>query len=136
MNRSAKDGAWSSPHYGGEGTWVHSVAPRCLRTTRWGRALVTQGGLVSSKRRGMAGIVRHSQTKGRANGERKTQPGATREVGTDISASEILIDAVPGVGSGRGTLERGQNKRPRIVIIEWRRRSGPKGRSEGEGPVL
>jgi hypothetical protein len=22
MNRSAKDGARSSPHYGGEGTWV------------------------------------------------------------------------------------------------------------------
>src|SRR5215469_12807005 len=26
-----------------------SVAPRCLRTTRWGSALVTQGGLVLSK---------------------------------------------------------------------------------------
>jgi hypothetical protein len=22
MNRSAKDGEWSSPHYGGEGVWV------------------------------------------------------------------------------------------------------------------
>ena len=22
MNRSAEDGEWSSPHYGGEGTWV------------------------------------------------------------------------------------------------------------------
>src|SRR5262249_27248769 len=27
----------------------HSVAPRCVRTTRWGRASVTQGDLVSSE---------------------------------------------------------------------------------------
>src|SRR5215467_9018052 len=116
MNRSAKNGARSSPHYGGEGAWVHSVAPRCVRATRWGRALVTQGDLASSKGKGMAGILRHSQTKGRANRERKAQPGATPAAGADISASEISTDAVPGVGSGRGTRERGQNKRPRIVI--------------------
>ena len=48
MNRSAEDGEWSSPRYGGEGTWFHPVAPRCVRATRWGRASVTQGGLVSS----------------------------------------------------------------------------------------
>ena len=30
--------------------------------------------------------------------------------------SEIPTDAVPGVGSGRGTLERDQSKRSRIVI--------------------
>jgi hypothetical protein len=48
MNRSAKDGARSSPHYGGEDMGFHSVAPRCLRAIRWGRASVTQGGLVSS----------------------------------------------------------------------------------------
>ena len=57
-------------------------------------------------------------------------------VGADISASEVPADAVPGVGSGHGTLERSRNKRLRIVTGERRRRSGPKGRSEGEGPVL
>jgi hypothetical protein len=35
----------------------------------------------------------------------------------DISASEILADAVLGVGSGRGILERDQSKRSRIVIL-------------------
>jgi hypothetical protein len=38
-----------------------------------------------------------------------------REVGADISASEIPADAVPGVGSGNSTQKRGQNKRPRIA---------------------
>src|SRR3954463_12053144 len=57
-------------------------------------------------------------------------------VGADISASEVPADAVPGVGSGHGTLERSRNKRLRIAASERRRRSGPKGRSEGEGPVL
>src|SRR3954462_4742787 len=57
-------------------------------------------------------------------------------VGADISVSEVPADAVPGVGSGHGTLERSRNKRLRIVTGERRRRSGPKGRPEGEGPVL
>src|SRR3954467_2306031 len=57
-------------------------------------------------------------------------------VGADISASEVPADAVPGVGSGHGTLERSRNKRLRIADSERRRRSRPKGRSEGEGPVL
>ena len=35
-------------------------------------------------------------------------------VGADISASEVPADAVPGVGSGHGTLERSRNKRLRI----------------------
>src|SRR6516165_12070100 len=87
----------------------HSVAPRCVRATRWGRTSVTQGDLGIVRRQGMAGIVRPSQTKGRATGNAKPslkRPG----VGADISASEIPADAVSGVGSGRGTLERDQNK--------------------------
>jgi len=52
MNRSAEDGEWSSPHYGGEGTWVPPRRTKMCagdtRATRWGRAPVTQGGLVSS----------------------------------------------------------------------------------------
>ena len=38
-------------------------------------------------------------------------------VGADISVSEIPADAMPGVGSGRGTRERDQSKRSRIVIL-------------------
>ena len=33
-NRSAKDGGRSSLHYGGEGIWLLSIVPRCVRTTR------------------------------------------------------------------------------------------------------
>ena len=65
-------------------------------------------------REGMAGIVRHSQTKGRETGNAK--PGLKPPmVGADISASEGPTEAVPGVGSGRSTQERGQSKRPRIA---------------------
>ena len=37
MNRSAKDGARSSPHYGDEGVSHSPIAPRCLLTARYGR---------------------------------------------------------------------------------------------------
>src|SRR6266481_5169573 len=37
MNRSAKDGARSSPHYGGEGVSHSPIAPRCLLAARYGR---------------------------------------------------------------------------------------------------
>ena len=36
MNRSAKDGARSSPHYGGEGISHSPIVPRCLLTARYG----------------------------------------------------------------------------------------------------
>src|SRR5208337_2661362 len=36
-NRSAKDGARSSPHYGGEGVSHSPIAPRCLLAARYGR---------------------------------------------------------------------------------------------------
>src|SRR6516165_2247702 len=68
MNRSAKDGEWSSLHYGGEGVWFHPIAPRCVRATRWGRGVGDPGrpGIVRAE--GMVEIVRHPQTKGRATG--------------------------------------------------------------------
>src|SRR3954451_6449790 len=92
----------------------HPVAPRCVRATRWGRASVTQGGLVSSIGKVWLEIVRHSQTKRRETGNAK--PGLKPPmVGADRSASEIPTEAVPGVGSGRSTQERGQSKRPRIA---------------------
>ena len=37
MNRSAKDGVRSSPHYGGEGVTHSPIVPRCLLTARYGR---------------------------------------------------------------------------------------------------
>jgi len=38
MNRSAKGGARSSLHYGGEGATHPPIAPRCLRAARYGRS--------------------------------------------------------------------------------------------------
>ena len=37
MNRSAKDGARSSPHNGDEGVTHSPIAPRCLLAARYGR---------------------------------------------------------------------------------------------------
>ena len=37
MNWSAKDGARSSPHYGGEGVSIHPSHQRCVQTARYGR---------------------------------------------------------------------------------------------------
>src|SRR5271163_1861806 len=39
MNRSAKDGIRSSPHYGGEGVTHSPIAPRCLLAARYGRLM-------------------------------------------------------------------------------------------------
>ncbi len=38
MNRSAKDGARSSLHYGGEGVSHPPIVPRCVRMARYGRS--------------------------------------------------------------------------------------------------
>src|SRR5215471_1948247 len=118
---------------GAKALGFHSVAPRCVRTTRWGRCVNDSGRPGIVQRKGMVGIVRHSQTKGRATGNAK--PGLKPPDGRpDISVSEIPADAVPGVGSGRGTLERGQSKRSRIGILEWRRRTDPKAVRRGKAP--
>lgn len=114
MNRSAEDGEWSSPHYGGEGTWVPPRRTKVCADDTVGKSVSDPGRPGIVHREGMAGIVRHSQTKGRETGNAK--PGLKPPmVGADISASEIPTEAVPGVGSGRGTQERGQSKRPRIA---------------------
>ena len=115
MNRSAKDGEWSSPHYRGEGVWVPPRRTKVRAGDTVGKSVSDSGrpGIVQGV--GMAGIVRHSQTKGRATGSPAWSHPA---VGADISASEVPADAVPGVGSGHGTLERSRNKRLRIVTGE------------------
>src|SRR4029450_7469134 len=55
-----------------------------------------------------------------------------RAVGADISASEVPADAVPGVGAGHITQERGHSKRPwtaaRSSGAAGRKRSGGGGR--------
>ena len=61
INRSAKDGARSSPHYGAKAFGFHSVAPRCVRATRWGRCVNDLGRPNIVQRKGMAG-VRHLST--------------------------------------------------------------------------
>jgi hypothetical protein len=114
MNRSAEDGEWSSPHYGGEGTGVPPRRTKVCAGDTVGKSVSDPGRPGIVHREGMAGIVRHSQTKGRETGNAK--PGLKPpRVGADISASEGPTEAVPGVGSGQGTQERGQSKRPRIA---------------------
>ena len=135
MNRSAEDGAWSSPPYGDEGAWVPLRRTKVCADDMVGKNVSDSGRPGIVRGQGMAGIVRHSQTKGRATGNAKPSLKPAK-VGADISASEIPADAVPGVGSGRGTLERDQNKRFRIATIERRRWLDPKDQPEGEGPVL
>src|SRR6476620_10550899 len=100
MNRSAKDGARSSLHYGGEDIGFHSVAPRCVRATRWGRCVSDSGRPGIVQRRGMAGIVRHSQTKGRAPGNAK--PGLKpSEGGSDIEAARHFCEDRPAFHEAR-----------------------------------
>ena len=101
MNRSAEDGEWSSPHFGGEGTWVPPRRTKVCAGDTVGKSVSDPGRPGIVHREGMAGIVRHSQTKGRETGNAK--PGLKPPmVGADISASEGPTEAVPGVGSGRG----------------------------------
>jgi hypothetical protein len=66
------------------------------------------------RREGKVEIVRHPQTKGRATGKTNLDLKPP-EVGGDISGSEVPAEAVPGVGAGCITQERGQSKRLRIV---------------------
>ena len=71
MNRSAKDGARSSPHYGGEDIWVPLRRTKVFAGDTVGKSVSDSGRPGIVQREGMAGIVRHSQTKGRATGNAK-----------------------------------------------------------------
>src|SRR5580693_6895709 len=71
MNRSAEDGAWSSPHYGDEGAWVPLRRTKVCADDTVGKSVSDSGRPGIVRRQGMAGIVRHSQTKGRATGNAK-----------------------------------------------------------------
>lgn len=135
MNRSAEDGAWSSPHYGDEGAWVPLRRTKVCADDTVGKSVSDSGRPGIVRRQGMAGILRHSQTKGRATGNAKPSLKPVRGR-CGYKRKRNSADAVPGVGSGRGTLERDQNKRSRIATIERRRWLAPKDQPEGEGPVL
>ena len=115
MNRSAKDGEWSSPHYRGEGIWVPPRRTKVCAGDTVGKSVSNSGrpGIVHGA--GMAGITR--RRKGEQQGM-QSPAWSHPAVGADISASEVPADAVPGVGSGHGTLERSRNKRLRIVTGE------------------
>src|SRR5262249_60316192 len=71
MNRSAEDGAWSSPHYGDEGAWVPLRRTKVCADDTVGKRVSDSGRPGIVQRQGMAGILRHPQTKGRATGNAK-----------------------------------------------------------------
>ena len=71
MNRSAKDGARSSPHYGDDGAWVPLRRTKVCAGDTVGKNVSDSGRPGIVRRQGMAGIVRPSQTKGRATGNAK-----------------------------------------------------------------
>src|SRR3954453_21396879 len=48
MNRSAEDGEWSSPHSGGEGTWVPPRRTKVCAGDTVGKSVSDPGRLVSS----------------------------------------------------------------------------------------
>lgn len=77
MNRSAKDGVRSSPHYGGEGVTHSPIVPRCLLTARYGR-------FMRDPRRPADVLV-------------------FNQVSDPISESEMGSDAPPGVGERNST---------------------------------
>ena len=77
MNRSAKDGVRSSPHYGGEGVTHSPIVPRCLLTARYGR-------FMRDPRRPVGVLV-------------------LNQVSDPISESEMGSDAPPGVGERYST---------------------------------
>jgi hypothetical protein len=77
MNRSAKDGARSSPHYGGEGVTHSPIVPRCLLAARYGR-------FMCDPRRPVGVLV-------------------LNQVSDPISESEMGSDAPSGVGERNST---------------------------------
>ena len=135
MNRSAEDGAWSSPHYGDEGAWVPLRRTKVCADDTVGKSVSDSGRPGIVRRQGMAGILRHSQTKGRATGNAKPSLKPVRgRCGYKRKRNSGRCGARSRIGARY--LERDQNKRSRIATIERRRWLAPKDQPEGEGPVL
>ena len=95
MNRSAKDGARSSPHYGDEGATHSPIVPRCLLTARYGRFM--------------------------CDPRRPASVSAQSRARDPISKSEVGSDAAAGVGERHMYLKRETNNScdrnggPRVV---------------------
>src|ERR671914_583500 len=79
-------------------------------------ARVTQGDLVLSKRQVWSRSCDTCRRKGREQGT-QTSTWSHGEVGADISASEVPAEAMPGVGAGHTTQERGHSTKPRIAAL-------------------
>jgi hypothetical protein len=97
---------------------------------------VTQGGLVSSERKVWPRYCDTRRRKGGKTGNTNIglkPPGGRHGYKPE---GEVPAEAVPGIGSGNSTLERGQSKRPRIAARRVAAPACSKGASEGEGPEL
>src|SRR4029453_13322840 len=70
MNRSAKEGARSSRHYGDEGAIHPPLVPRCVRAARSGRARRDPQEISSDARRARRGEPRGAYKPTRRNGDR------------------------------------------------------------------
>jgi len=135
MNRSAKDGAWSSPHYGDEGAWVPLRRTKVCADDTVGKSVSDSGRPGIVRRQGMAGMVRHSQTKGRATGNAKPSlKPANGRCGYKRKRNSGRCGARSRIGARYSRT--GSDKRFRIATIERRRWLDPKDQPEGEGPVL
>ena len=131
MNRSATDGAWSRRHDGGEGMRVPPHRTKVCAGDTVGKTAVCprEAWYRPRGRYGRDAVPPADARAGKRGTHRAT--GSHQAVGGDISAREIPADAVPGVGSGPMTHERGQSKRLRIAAGS--RGAGGLKRSDGGG---
>ena len=109
MNGRPKYGAWSSSHYGDEGAWVPLRRIKVCAGDTVGKSVSDLGRPGIVRRQGMAGIVRHSQTKGRATGTQSPARSPPRVGRNERKRNSDRCGARSSIG--RGTLERDQNKR-------------------------
>ena len=78
MNRSAEDGEWSSPHYGGEGAWVPLRRTKVCAGDTVGKSVSDSGrpGIVQRARYGWNSATLADERA--SNRERKARPEAAR----------------------------------------------------------
>jgi hypothetical protein len=93
MNWSAEDGIWSSLQYRGEGITHSPIAPRCLRTARYGRTMrdLRRTGGVSDGTR-VSGPISESETASNAQpvvGLPHSIRGIVKSCATEESATEV-----------------------------------------------
>src|SRR4051795_7073906 len=107
MNRSAEDGEWSSPHYGGEGTWVPPRRTKVCAGDTVGKSVSDPGRPGIVHREGMAGNSATLANERARNRQRKARPeapdgrgGYKRKRNSDRSGARSRIGArYSGTGS-------------------------------------